>query len=195
VTRLKRLEGALRNEKVRAEHLATHDFLTGLPNRVLLVDRILQALALARRHHLMVGVLCLDIDDFKKVNDTYGHAAGDRLITEMASRMRKSLRETDTVTRLGGDEFLLLAPAITSIAQVETITRHVLDEARHPLRIGEATLSPTASVGIALYPAHGTTPEELMASADRALYAAKRLGKNGYQIAEPGASGDGRRVG
>jgi diguanylate cyclase (GGDEF)-like protein/PAS domain S-box-containing protein len=184
VTRLKRLESALRNAKDKAEHLATHDFLTGLPNRVLLLDRIGQALALARRNRLMVGVLCLDVDDFKAVNDTFGHGAGDRLIVEMASRMRKALRETDTVTRLGGDEFLLLTPAIASTEQVEVITRHILEEARQPFRIGDATVSPTASIGIALYPGHGTTPEELIASADQALYIAKKRGKNGYAIAD-----------
>ena len=126
----------LKVAKAKAEELATHDFLTGLPNRVLLLDRVTQALALAKRKHQMVALLCLDIDDFKRVNDTYGHAVGDQLLVEMAARMKSSLRESDTITRLGGDEFLLLAPEIESVTQAEGIASHILEIVRGPFDLG-----------------------------------------------------------
>ena len=94
--------------------LATQDFLTGLPNRLVLQDRLTQAFALAKRQHKMFAVLSLDIDDFKKINDTYGHSEGDRLLVEMASRIRGTLRDVDTVARIGGDEFIALIPEIDS---------------------------------------------------------------------------------
>lgn len=183
VTPLKKLERELQAAKAKAEELATHDFLTGLPNRVLLPDRITQALALAKRKHQMVAVLSLDIDDFKKVNDTYGHGAGDQLLVEIATRTKSSLRESDTVTRMGGDEFLLLAPEIESVAQAEAMAGRILETVMQPFQLGSATISPTLSLGIALYPHHGTTPEALIANSDRALYVAKNLSKNRYAFA------------
>lgn len=183
VTRMKMLEQELQAAKAKAEQLATHDFLTGLPNRVLLLDRIVRALALAKRKHQMVAVLNLDIDDFKKVNDTYGHGEGDQLLIEIAARAKNLLRESDTLTRLGGDEFLLLAPEVESDEQVETMADRILERMRLPFELGEATISPTFSLGIALYPRDGTTPEALIASSDRALYVAKKLGKNRYAFA------------
>lgn len=186
VTCLKKMEQELQAAKAKAEQLATHDFLTGLPNRVLLLDRIVQAFVLAKRKHQMVAVLSLDIDDFKKVNDTYGHGEGDRLLVEIAARAKSLLRESDTLTRLGGDEFLLLAPEVESEEQVEAMAGRILEKMRLPFEIGEATISTTFSLGIALYPRHGTTPEALIASSDRALYMAKKLGKNRYAFANPG---------
>jgi diguanylate cyclase (GGDEF)-like protein len=179
-------ERELKVAKDKAEVLATHDFLTGLPNRVLLLDRITQALARARRQHRIVALLSLDIDDFKKVNDTYGHGAGDRLLVELAARTKASMRESDTLTRLGGDEFLLLAPEIDSIAQVESMAAHILERIGHPFQLGEVTTSITFSVGIALYPRDGATPEVLIAASDRALYLAKKLGKNRFALANQG---------
>jgi diguanylate cyclase (GGDEF)-like protein/PAS domain S-box-containing protein len=186
VAPLKKLEQELQTAKAKAEQLATHDFLTGLPNRVLLLDRIVQALALAKRKHQMVAVFSLDIDDFKKVNDTYGHGEGDRLLVEFATRAKNILRESDTLTRLGGDEFLLLAPEIESDVQVETMANRILERMRQPFQLGEATILPTLSMGIALYPRHGATPETLITNSDRALYGAKKLGKNRYAFANQG---------
>ena len=178
VSLLKDLERQLKVAKEKAEELATHDFLTGLPNRVLLFDRISQALAMAKRKQQMVALLSLDIDDFKKVNDTHGHGVGDQLLIEFAARMRSSLRESDTLTRLGGDEFLLLAPEIDSDSQAEAIASHILKRISDPFEVGALTLTTSLSVGIALYPQDGTSAESLIASSDRALYGAKALGKN-----------------
>ena len=180
VTRLKLLEHELKTQKAKAELLATHDFLTGLPNRVLWQDRITQALALAKRQRDMLAVLSVDIDDFKKVNDTYGHSEGDRLLVEIANRMKDTLRDVDTVARLGGDEFIVLLPEINSESQVELVAVRLLAAVRPPLGLGPETIAPACSLGIALYPAHGTTPEALMVNSDRALYAAKKRGKGCY---------------
>jgi diguanylate cyclase (GGDEF)-like protein len=176
-------ERELKAAKDKAEELATHDFLTGLPNRVLLLDRITQALVRAKRRHGIVAIVSLDVDNFKKVNDTYGHGVGDRLLVEIAARTKGSLRESDTLTRLGGDEFLLLAPEIESATQAETIAAHILERIGHPFQLGEVTISITFSLGIALHPRDGTTPEVLIAASDRALYLAKKLGKNRFALA------------
>jgi diguanylate cyclase (GGDEF)-like protein/PAS domain S-box-containing protein len=178
VSPLKELERQLQIAKEKAEKLAAHDFLTGLPNRVLLLDRIAQALALAKRKHQMVALLSLDIDGFKKVNDSFGHGVGDQLLIAFATRLKESLRESDTVTRLGGDEFLLLAPEVESVAQAEELASQIMKRMRHPFQIGELTLEITFSLGVALYPQDGTTPETLITYSDRALYVAKAHGKN-----------------
>lgn len=183
VTPLKLLEGELKAAKDRAEYLATHDFLTGLLNRALLSDRFAQALLLADRNFHMVAVLSLDVDDFKKINDTHGHGEGDRLLIEIARRTSDVVRESDTVTRLGGDEFLVLAPAIESRDQVEVLANRILQSVSRPYAVGGATILPTFSLGIALYPRDGLNQAALLARSDRALYTAKRLGKNRYAFA------------
>ena len=180
VTQLKLLEHELTTEKAKAELLATHDFLTGLPNRVLWQDRIEQALALAKRQRDMLAVLSVDIDDFKKVNDTYGHSGGDRVLVEIARRIKGTLRDVDTVARFGGDEFVVLIPEIASESQVEIVADRLIAAVRQPLGLGCETILPACSVGIALYPSHGETPEALMVASDRALYAAKKRGKGCY---------------
>ena len=180
VTPLKMLEHELQSAKTKAELLAAHDFLTGLPNRVLWQDRITQALALAKRQRNMLALVSVDIDDFKKVNDTYGHGGGDRLLVEIARRMKATLRDVDTVARLGGDEFTILIPEIVSSSQAEVVTERLLAALKQPFRLGSETLVPTCSLGIALYPGDGTTPDVLLINSDRALYAAKKHGKGCY---------------
>lgn len=183
VTPLKKLERELNAAKDKAEYLATHDFLTGMPNRVLLMDRIAQALSSAVRGFHQVAFLSLDIDDFKIINDTHGHGEGDRLLIEIAKRTRAAVRESDTVTRLGGDEFLILAPGIETIAEVEAIANRILWGVKQPFALGDAVIVPAISLGIALYPRDGVTAEVLVANSDRALYAAKKHGKNRYAFA------------
>lgn len=184
---LKQLEMELRAAKAEAEHLARHDFLTGLPNRTLLFDRIDQALKEAERNGRMVALLCMDIDDFKWVNDTFGHAEGDRLLVEIAARMRATLRESDSATRLGGDEFLLLTPEVTSVDAAERFAARVIDAVSQPFQLAGTTMHPGCSIGVALHRHAHDTPETLMARADVALYAAKRLGKNCYVLADSDA--------
>jgi diguanylate cyclase (GGDEF)-like protein/PAS domain S-box-containing protein len=167
---------------------ACHDALTGLPNRTLFQDRLNQALARARRHgggfgHL--AVLFLDLDQFKVVNDTLGHAAGDRLLIEIAGRLRRTVRESDTVARLGGDEFTFLLPGIQSGEDAARAAQKILDAVSRPLEIDGHRLYVTTSIGISLYPADGEETEALLSSADIAMYRAKDLGRNGFQLSSP----------
>ena len=184
VTSLKRLERELQAAKEAAEQRATHDFLTGLPNRVLLMDRMSQAIAQAGRTETLIAVLTLDIDDFKRVNDTFGHGVGDALLVEVAGRVTRALREGDTVTRLGGDEFLLILQNIAVESDVVPIVERLLESMRDPVMARNARLSMSCSVGIAFFPRDGATPDLLIAASDRALYAAKALGKDRYAFAE-----------
>jgi len=187
VTPLKILEQELKAAKDRAEELATHDFLTGLPNRVLLNDRIVKAIALAKRKKKLVALLTMDMDGFKSVNDTYGHGEGDRLLQEIARRLMAAIRDMDTATRLGGDEFIVLALELEHEEQVRVVANRILEASRLPFVCGLDTLHPTFSIGIALYPRDGTNAQDLMVSSDKALYEAKRLGKDRFAFASSGA--------
>lgn len=180
VSPLKKLEQELLEAKTRAEDLATHDFLTGLPNRVLLMDRLASAMDLATRHGDMVAVLSTDLDEFKSVNDRFGHIEGDRLLVEIATRMTSALRGSDSVTRLGGDEFLVLAQGIKSRSEAEAVARRILEQIGRELELGGAPFRPHVSIGIALFPSDGLAPQELIARSDQALYYSKRLGKRRY---------------
>lgn len=189
VTPLKLLQQQLEEANQRAEHLALHDFLTGLPNRRLFEDRLTTAISMSKRNSQVTGLLAIDMDDFKKVNDIYGHHAGDRLLKETASRIRLALRESDTLARIGGDEFVVVAVNVTSQAAAEGLAARILEAGSRPLSCDENTLLPTFSIGIAMCPDHGETSEELMRSADRALYEAKRLGKNHCAVASGKSDG------
>lgn len=181
---LKKLERELIAAREKAEQLATHDYLTGLPNRILLDDRLDDALARAGRTGDKVYLLSIDVDNFKAINDTHGHAAGDRFLVQLASRIKSCVRAYDTVTRVGGDEFLILASTMPPEDGVEGLAQRILEAARKPCRLGDVSISPTLSIGIAVYPQHGSTKETLMLAADRALYASKRAGRNRCSVAE-----------
>lgn len=183
VSRMKRLELELQAAKHEAELLATHDFLTGLPNRVLLMDRISAAMTHAERDGGLVGVIAIDIDGFKLVNDTYGHEVGDCVLKKIARRMQGSIRATDTVTRLGGDEFLFLATDAEGLDGLESAILRLQGAVQQPLECLGVTLAPTISAGIAVFPSHGKTATDLLASADGALYQAKRQGKSCFVLA------------
>lgn len=163
------------------EYQAYHDALTGLPNRLLLKDRLTQALAHARRQQASLVVMFLDLDRFKLVNDTLGHALGDQLLNAVAARLVGSVREGDTVARVGGDEFTLLLPGMAKEDDSSRTARKVLDVIREPLQLEGHEVYVTTSIGIALYPDDGDDAESLMKSADSAMYRAKELGRNGYQ--------------
>lgn len=156
------------------EYLALHDTLTGLPNRALLLDRVDQAIARARRENSQLALMLLDLDRFKQINDTLGHAMGDALLAEIGQALGAPLRRSDTIARLGGDEFAILLPAITSIAQVREVAERVAGELARPFQLGEMTVDVGVSIGIAMYPDHGEDSSQLMRSADVAMYVAKR---------------------
>ncbi len=163
----------LRRELERNEYQALHDALTGLPNRTLLFDRVDRAISEADRHGTQVGVLLLDLDRFKEVNDTLGHHNGDRLLVEVASRLRGVLRSADTLVRLGGDEFAVLVPDVDGDADVGALARRLVEVLKRPVDIDGLSVAVGVSVGIALHPEDGTTPQVLLQRADVAMYVAK----------------------
>ena len=174
-------------ERIGAEealrHQALHDALTDLPNRTLLQDRLAQALRSAQRDGHPLALLLLDIDRFKEVNDTFGHAAGDRLLRQVGRRLRRVVRAADTVARLGGDEFAVLLPA-TDTGGATTAAEKIRRALEQPVGRGGYRVSAEASIGIALYPAHGAEAATLLQHADVAMYAAKRTGE-GWAVYNP----------
>ena len=174
-----------RRSEARVRHLLMHDTLTDLPNRLLVFDRLAQALKSARRHGQRVAVMMLDLDDFKRVNDTLGHPAGDALLRALSGRLRAGLRASDTIGRLGGDEFAVLLPDVGDANAAAAIAAKLLDACARPLHVGGGVLVPSLSLGIALYPEHGLTPDDLLSGADLALYQAKAEGKGNYRVFSP----------
>ena len=174
-------------ERVRAaeqfRHLAHHDTLTGLPNRRLLADRLEQALALARRTERQVALLVFDLDDFKIINDSLGHSAGDSVLCALAQRLRGTVRETDTVARLGGDEFVILVPELANTADAIRVAEKVIEAVGEPIEVGDRQYVLGVSIGISVFPGHAADGEGLLQQADTAMYEAKRVGGSGYRFA------------
>jgi len=168
----------------RIEFLAHFDTVTGLPNRALLADRLSQEMARARRGGNPFAVLLFDLDGFKAVNDTWGHAAGDRVLAAVADRARKCVRASDTVGRLGGDEFLAILPETAAGGALEVADK-LREALREPYPLEGATASLGASVGVALFPEQGDDPESVQRAAYAALYEAKREGKDRSRLARP----------
>ena len=164
---------ALRHQASLNEHQALHDALTDLPNRSLFHDRVQQALASARREHIPAAVMIMDLDRFKEVNDTLGHASGDELLKQVGRRLVDSLRESDTVARLGGDEFGVLLPKVVDAEAAITVARKLRRTLEEPFTLHGLALQMEASVGIALFPEHGSDVESLLQRADVAMYVAK----------------------
>ena len=174
------LERALHAERI--QQLAFYDALTGLPNRVLFADRIAQALAASRRYKRGFAVMYLDLDAFKEINDRYGHPAGDLVLREVAERLMMTLRESDTVARFGGDEFVILQPVVSGAADAQDLAEKIVAAMQAPLTIEGADRIVHTSIGIALFPEDGSSADELMERADRALYRAKRAGRNRWMF-------------
>ena len=166
----------------RIERLAHFDMLTGLPNRALLIDRLTQESARAKRGARPFAVLMFDLDGFKKVNDTWGHAAGDQVLRQVAARARECVRASDTIGRLGGDEFLAILPE-TTLDGAQGVAEKLREALRKPYDLEKTTATLGASVGIAVFPQHGTDSEDLQRAADGALYHSKREGKNRISVA------------
>lgn len=173
VTQRKQLEDQL-------VHQATHDSLTELPNRILLSDRVDRSLSHANRFKMFVGFMLFDLDNFKQINDSYGHSIGDTLLKAVAQRLKANVREVDTVTRLGGDEFVVLLAPQAHPEEFEGIVRKLTNIFNSPFQIDTHSLSVTVSVGISIYPQNGSDYESLLKNADIALYRAKEMGRNTY---------------
>ncbi len=166
--------------------LAKHDALTGLPNRQLLSDRIAQALASARREKSHVSLMFIDLDEFKPINDIHGHAIGDLLLIEAAKRIHDSIRESDTVSRLGGDEFIVLLPSVESEQQAAIVADKIRHMLCQPFDSPAGKLSISCSIGVSMYPEHGLDEDTLLKNADFAMYDAKRSGRNAVRLYHPG---------
>jgi diguanylate cyclase (GGDEF)-like protein/PAS domain S-box-containing protein len=169
----------------RLSYQAQHDALTGLPNRFLLEDRLQQAIAYTNRHESQLAVLIIDLDGFKYINDTVGHQSGDQVLIEVSRRLRSITRRTDTLARIGGDEFCLVLSDLQKSSDSFQVAHTCLDILRKPLMIAEHEYSISASIGISCYPEHGAEPEQLQQNADTAMYHAKFNGKNGFQVFTP----------
>lgn len=187
VTAKKRLEAL--------SHFAQHDPLTGLPNRMLLQDRLERSCVRHARHGTRFAVGFLDLDHFKSINDSYGHEAGDLLLKEVARRLLAALRASDTVCRLAGDEFILLISEVEELPALENLAGKILASVARPCRLGDSLQAPVvdvaASLGIALFPEHGRDPQALVTHADQAMYVAKREGRNRVQFYQPKENGRG----
>jgi diguanylate cyclase (GGDEF)-like protein len=167
---------AIREEQAKLHYQANHDALTSLPNRMMAIERLDHELLLARRHKELLAVIFIDLDNFKVVNDTMGHAAGDELLAMLGARLRSRLRDGDTLARLGGDEFLVLLPRVQSIEEVKQVATRLLEATSERLMLHSREVIVHCSIGIALYPDDGISAEELMANADNAMYQAKTPG-------------------
>ncbi|MDZ4202230.1 MAG: diguanylate cyclase [Gallionella sp.] len=175
ITERKRFEDRIR-------HMAQHDALTDLPNRALFSDRLQQALSVARRDKLRLAVMFLDLDKFKPINDTLGHDIGDLLLKEVAQRMQACMRESDTVARIGGDEFVVLLRSVDAEQDALVVAEKIRAALDQPFLISGNRLGISCSAGIALYPDHGSSELELSKNADAAMYAAKQAGRNRVEL-------------
>ncbi|HET8608317.1 MAG TPA: diguanylate cyclase [Burkholderiales bacterium] len=182
----KRAAAALRKSEERFRHLAHHDLLTGLPNRALFQDRLQQALAHAARNRWMVGVMLLDLDRFKQVNDTLGHAVGDQLLNRVAARLSGSVRSGDTVARVGGDEFAVILSNLAAPQDAGIVAQKIIARFAEPFRVDDSEVATGISIGIALYPGNSTDWHALFRNADAAMYAAKGAGRSCYRFYRSG---------
>jgi diguanylate cyclase (GGDEF)-like protein len=173
-------------ERKRAEekiqYLATHDILTNLPNRLMFIQLLNHAIKAAQRHKRQLAVLFFDLDRFKVINDTLGHEAGDKLLQEIATRLKKRLRAVDVIARLGGDEFTILMEEVKNVKQIAALARTILSLVMKPVTVMNQECRVTASIGISVYPKDGEDEQTLIKNADIAMYCAKEEGKNNYQF-------------
>lgn len=167
-------------------HMAQYDGLTHLPNRALFNDRLQQALVAAQRNQERLALMFLDLDKFKPVNDTYGHGVGDLLLKEVAQRIQDCLRESDTAARIGGDEFIVLLPTIETEQDSRKVGEKILHALNQPFDLAGHSLKISSSIGVAVYPEHGSNEKQLIKSADIAMYHAKKNGRNNVKIFQPG---------
>jgi diguanylate cyclase (GGDEF)-like protein len=172
----------LSNANQHLQFLATHDNLTGLPNRFLFFDRLDQAIKKSRRQQHRFALLFLDLDDFKRINDSFGHVIGDEVLQKVADYLAQTVRDSDTVARLAGDEFTIILDNVQSIANIEAITQKMIKAVSQPIETQQATIVITASVGISIFPDHGEDAETLLRKADMAMYSVKDGNRDGYTL-------------
>lgn len=172
----------IKEQQQQLEHLAHYDVLTGLPNRVLLADRLQQAMVRSQRNAQSVAVVYLDLDGFKSVNDSHGHNVGDELLVSLSKRMKAALREGDTLARIGGDEFVAVLADLAQQHDCKPVLERLLQAAAAPTLVGEDLLQVSASMGVTLYPQDNADADQLMRHADQAMYQAKQSGKNRYKV-------------
>lgn len=172
----------LSNANQHLQFLATHDNLTGLPNRFLFFDRLDQAIRKSRRQKHRFALLFIDLDDFKDVNDTYGHVTGDEVLQKVAEFLEQTVRDSDTVARLAGDEFTVILDNVQSNDNVEAIVQKITQAVSQPIETQQAEIVTTVSIGVSLYPDHGEDAETLLRKADAAMYRIKDGDKNGYLL-------------
>jgi diguanylate cyclase (GGDEF)-like protein/PAS domain S-box-containing protein len=185
----------IRQTEVALQHLATHDALTDLPNRFLMMDRLHQLVGRAKRSGAAVALLFLDVDHFKDVNDSYGHEFGDLLLRAVARRLTESVRQSDIVSRIGGDEFVIILETIRQASDADTVALKVLDAVARPLTLERHRLKVTVSIGLSLYPENGEEPDTLLRAADSAMYRAKKEGGNRHFACSPAISNAGDVLG
>jgi len=174
-----------KNTRAQIDFLAHHDSLTGLPNRILLNDRLEMAISTAKRERKMLGILFIDLDRFKNVNDSLGHSVGDQILKEMGRRLSNIITTGDTVSRLGGDEFVVLFPKIKDEGNLVDMTQALSEGLQQPYHVDGISLHLTPSIGIAMYPTDGNDPDTLIKNADAAMYLAKEKGRNNFQFYTP----------
>jgi diguanylate cyclase (GGDEF)-like protein len=174
------------NNELTIRDMAFHDQLTGLANRRLFEDRLAQAIANARRSGSQFGLIYLDLDNFKAINDSYGHEAGDLVLVETAMRIKACCkRDLDTISRLGGDEFCIIFTDCGDRKQLTAIVEELLDQFALPFHLPHGEIRVTTSIGISIFPDNGSVIKELEIASDRAMYAAKKAGRNTYRFWEP----------
>jgi diguanylate cyclase (GGDEF)-like protein/PAS domain S-box-containing protein len=172
----------MKEHQTQLEYIAHYDILTNLPNRVLLADRLSQAMLQCRRHEHLLAVVFLDLDGFKAVNDAYGHNVGDELLIALSMRMAGALRECDTLSRIGGDEFVAVLANLATVEDCQPVVERLLLAASESVTVGDVVLNISASIGVTLYPQDNSDTDLLMRHADQAMYRAKELGKNCYHV-------------
>lgn len=182
VMQMENITDAKSNQEL-IQHLEYHDVLTNLPNRRLLIDRLNQNLMQAKRHKRSMAVILLDIDDFRQINETHGHKFGDKLLKIVAARLTKCVRSVDTISRQGGDEFVIVLAEISKAQDAQIVANAILKDISEPMTIGKTELQTTTSLGIAIYsPGSSDDGEKLMEKAKKALYEMKEEGRNGYRF-------------
>ncbi len=172
----------LEDQRQMLEYQANHDSLTNLPNRVLFMDRLEQSIEVSKRNNKLTAVIFMDLDHFKEINDSLGHNIGDKVLVEASLRMREKMRKSDTLSRLGGDEFCVILNDLEHINNISEIIQHGMDVFKKPFIIDNSTLHVSMSVGVSVYPYDGTNANELLKNADAAMYKAKELGRNTFSF-------------